>query len=229
LYRSWIIDGKIEMANDRMAEMFGYNNSEECIAKYIAIEHYEYPDMRDELVGMIREHGEVKNFEAPIRKDDGSIIWVQFSGTISSDKQFFEGVATDITERKRSEEALGDSEKKFRTLVEELPLAISLIDSEGHYKYVNPAFTGTFGYTLEDVSTGREWFRKAYPNKTYRSQVLRSWIEGKDKAYLGQSIPRIYTPDGHFKIPHLWPGQNTPPEVRFHPWRESGLSLQILG
>jgi hypothetical protein len=36
-------------------------------------------------------------------------------------------------------------------------------------------------------------------------------------------------PDGHFKIPHLWPGQNTPPEVRLHPWRESELSLQMLG
>ena len=32
-------------------------------------------------------------------------------------------------------------------------------------------------------------------------------------------------PDGHFKIPHLWPGQNPPPEVRFHPWRESVLIL----
>ena len=36
------------------------------------------------------------------------------------------------------------------------------------------------------------------------------------------------SPDGHFKIPHLWPGQNTPPEVRFHPKRESALSLQLL-
>ena len=84
------------------------------------------------------------------------------------------GATYDITERKQIEEALRHSEEKFRTLVEESPLGISLIDTDDHYKYVNPAFREMLGYSLEDIPTGAEWFRKAYPDKTYRHEIVRA-------------------------------------------------------
>jgi hypothetical protein len=40
--------------------------------------------------------------------------------------------------------------------------------------------------------------------------------------------PFLVNPDGHLKIPHLWPGQNPPPEVSTHPQRQGKMSLQIL-
>ena len=49
LYRSRLEDGKMVMANHRMAEMFGDKNAEECVAKYVAIDHYVYPEMRDKF------------------------------------------------------------------------------------------------------------------------------------------------------------------------------------
>ena len=33
-----------------------------------------------------------------------------------------------------------------------------------------------FGYTIEDVPTGKEWFKKAYPDKAYRRKVMKSWL-----------------------------------------------------
>jgi PAS domain S-box-containing protein len=98
LYRSRIMDGKIVMANNRMAEIFGYESPEERVAKYVATEHYVYPELREKLVEIISQRGKVTNFEAPIRKDDGCVIWLQFSETLSSEEGFFEGVCTDITE-----------------------------------------------------------------------------------------------------------------------------------
>ena len=83
LYRSRLKDGKMLMANHRMAEMFGYKNAEDCVAKYVAVDHYVHPEMRDALVSILCERGEFCNYEVPIRKEDGSVMWLQFSGSLS--------------------------------------------------------------------------------------------------------------------------------------------------
>ena len=102
-------------------------------------------------------------------------------------------VSRDITEHKQAEEALHESEEKFRTLVEKSPLGISLIANDGRYKYINPQFTTIFGYTIEDIPTGNAWFKKSYPNAAYRQKVIRDWIEDKKQINLGQARPRVFT------------------------------------
>ena len=150
LYRSRLKDGKMVMANNRMAEIFGYKDAEECVSRYVASEHYVYPEVRDKLVAAMREHGKITKFEAPIRKDDGSIIWIQFSGTLSSEEDYFEGIVADITERKRVEEALRESEEKYRTVLESNPDPVAVYDMVGRVIYLNPAFTRVFGWSLEE-------------------------------------------------------------------------------
>ncbi len=150
LYRNRLKDGKMVMANERMAEIFGYKNAEECVSKFVAREHYVYPEMRDKLLETMHEHGKVTKFEAPIRRDDGSIIWIQFSGTLSSEEDYFEGIVADITERKRAEEDLLESEEKYRTVLESNPDPVVVYDMEGKVIYLNPAFTHVFGWSLEE-------------------------------------------------------------------------------
>ena len=99
----------------------------------------------------------------------------------------------EIEERKQAEGALRSSEEKYRILNEASPIGISLIDQEGHYKYLNPKFTEIFGYTAEDVPTGRKWFRRAYPDKEYRHQVISTWLEDQKKYGVGEARSRTYT------------------------------------
>jgi PAS domain S-box-containing protein len=114
----------------------------------------------------------------------------------------------DITERQQAENALRESEEKFRTLVEKSPLGISLIGKDGRYKYLNPQFHQLFGYTIDDTPTGSAWFRQAFPDDTYRKAVVNTWIQDQQQISIGQSRPRIYTvtcKDGSRKKIHFRP------------------------
>ena len=48
--------------------------------------------------------------------------------------------------------------------------------------YVNPAFTKSMGYTVEDVPTDRVWFQKAYPDESYQRFIFQEWFNALDAA-----------------------------------------------
>ncbi|MBN2123600.1 MAG: response regulator [Deltaproteobacteria bacterium] len=103
-----------------------------------------------------------------------------------------EQLQREIEERMRSEEALGRSEERFRILIEKSPLGVSLIGKDGRYKYLNPKFTEMFGYDIRDISTGREWFEKAYPDLNYRRQVIGTWKKDSEGFRVGEVMPRLF-------------------------------------
>ncbi len=106
--------------------------------------------------------------------------WFQMSATPLTDA---EGrligsvhVAHDITEHKRSEEALLRSEATFKSLADTSPLAIFLSVGIGRRaEYINPMFTRLFGYAIEEVPTAEHWYPLAYPDATYRLHIMTEW------------------------------------------------------
>jgi two-component system cell cycle sensor histidine kinase/response regulator CckA len=130
---------------------------------------------------------------SPIYDAEGNVI-----GAIESIR--------DITDRKRMELALMEEKERFRVLVEESPYGVSIVSKGGDYRYLNPRFTGIFGYTLEDIPTGREWFRKAFPDKGYRTQVISTWVEDVEEHEVGEFRPRTFhvrCKDGSEKVIHF--------------------------
>ncbi len=125
-----------------------------------------------------------------------------------AEKNVLQAIVRDISESTRAEQALKESEERFRTLVEQSPFGISLIGADGRYHYINPRFHKMFGYTLQDVSTGRAWFTKAFPEKDYRDKVLKTWLDDRRQYGKGQSRPRFFTvtcKDGSRKVIHFIP------------------------
>ena len=87
----------------------------------------------------------------------------------------------DITDRRRAEEALLESEEKFRLLTEETPVGISLMNADWQFEYFNPQFTEILGYTLDEMPTKEVWFEK--------STLIRN--TGKQSALFGRNTSAI--------------------------------------
>lgn len=118
------------------------------------------------------------------------------------------GVTRDITERIKAEEALRLEKEKFQVVADESPLALSIIEKDGRYSYINSKFVTMFGYTLQDVSNGKEWFEKAFPDPDYRNHSIKVWIEDLKKHPVGESRPRefiVRCKDDSDKIIHFLP------------------------
>jgi diguanylate cyclase (GGDEF)-like protein/PAS domain S-box-containing protein len=99
--------------------------------------------------------------------------------------------ASDRENRDR-EEALEAEQKRFTALLEQAPFGISIIEKNGRYTCINTKFTEILGYTLQDIPTGREWFRHAYPQDDYRKQVIAAWLHDLQKKY-GDIKNKIFT------------------------------------
>jgi two-component system cell cycle sensor histidine kinase/response regulator CckA len=105
-------------------------------------------------------------------------------------------VIDELTQSERRYKVLTDDtlkeKEKFQLLVEGTPFGVALVNQKGHYRYINPKFEEIFGYTLEDISTGRDWFQKAYPDEAYRKQVISAWKEDQNMVGPREFRPRIY-------------------------------------
>ncbi len=196
IYEFDYISGKIVNVNDVVCEYTGYTRDEILsMSPLDLLTEESKPVALDRMKMVMAGERPPETKEYKIRCKDGSEIWSQ--GHI---RYFYEGetlsraiaVMHHVTDQRQIEAALRESEERFRTLVEQSPFGISLIDKDGRYKYLNPKFKEMFGYDLEDIPTGKEWFQKAYPDEEYRKEVISTWKEDQEALGIGEARPRTF-------------------------------------
>jgi PAS domain S-box-containing protein len=152
--RSTIQEGRIIDANQAMAGAFGYDTLEEFKEQFILQDRYADPEMRQLFVAMLMEKGEINNLEVPFIKKNGDILWSLSSIRCFPDRGFNEFIGIDITEKKRADEALKESENRFRELAEMLPEIVFETDLMGTVTFVNQSAYEISGYSPEDLKSG---------------------------------------------------------------------------
>ncbi len=171
-----------------------------------------HPDDKDRVTAEIEKHFSGKTpfyvCEHRVLCKDGAYKWMLDRGKIVSwteDGKPLRMVGThaDIADQKKLQEELYNERKKFQVIADNAPFGMIMIDKNYMYTYVNPKFTELFGYDLRDIPNGRTWFRKAFPDKDYRREVINAWINDFPVLKSGQGETRIFTiqcKDGAEKI-----------------------------
>jgi PAS domain S-box-containing protein len=188
MYRSRLDGSGIVALNQRLADMFGHTKEE--MSESPATIRWADPIAREEMVRQVREHGELRNYEIDIVTKSGEVRSTLASVKLYPHEGFLEGSAIDITERKRADEALRESERRYRRLYESMMDCFVQTRMSGEIVLVNPSYLAMLGYSEEEVSKLR--YQDLTPERWHlleleivRTQVLpRGYSEVYEKEYI---------------------------------------------
>ncbi len=160
-------DGRIITANPALIKMLGYSDEEEIKKLNIGKDIYVNPSERDGFTSFLSRTGRLKDVELILRKKDGGeIIVLENSHAVignNGELLYYEGTLTDITERKKAEEALRESEDRYHTLLETLQDGLSLFDMSGKMKYFNKRKRTMLGYDSDEELMNVSTFDMIHP------------------------------------------------------------------
>ncbi|MBK8421373.1 PAS domain S-box protein [Candidatus Villigracilis saccharophilus] len=163
---SEISTGRYLEVNESFCRISGFDREEVVGRTSIEIGVLDQQE-RNLLLHELEQHGQISGLELHFRSKSGKSLVCRYSANLIGDKLF--STAEDITERKQAEQDLIESENRFRTLVEQAPIAI-FIQTHGQFAYINLAGLNLFGAENEDLLIGKPVLER-FP-LAYREQVF---------------------------------------------------------
>lgn len=142
--------GRIVETNDAYCRMMGYDRSELLRMNVADIDTTLSPAEVFQRIGHPGD-GMGSHFETTHRRRDGTLMAVEVSAQYNPDTGLVAAFLRDITDRKQMQQALLDSEERFRTMSENSSDAMIMMDHEGRVTFWNAAAERTFGYPKSDV------------------------------------------------------------------------------
>jgi len=151
---SSIEHGAVIDVNDAWTRSYGYSREEILGRNFVELGLWVDPEARRRLRDQLRAGGVVRNFECKWRKRSGDIADVLLSGDVIEldGEAVMLSTSLEVTERKRAEQRLRESEERFVKIFQSspVPVVISRLD-DGCYLEVNDAWSKWFGYLRDEV------------------------------------------------------------------------------
>ena len=107
------------------------------------------------------------------------------AGFLPQEKSLLSQIAFNLSQyidKLEYEEALEESEAKFRNIIRYSPLPKAILDLDQNVEFVNESFTGTIGYTKDEVPDIDSWWKTAFPDKRYREKLKKEWDKAMEYA-----------------------------------------------
>lgn len=179
LYRT-TPEGEILLVNDALVKMLGYRSAEELKARRVTDDSFHPEHPRRRFLEAMEREGEVRGLESAWKRADGSFLYVRESAKAVRDESgrilYFDGVVEDISEKHRAEQALAESELKYRELVQNANSIILRMDRRGVITFINEFGLRFFGFS-EDEILGRNVMDTIVPKEESTGRKLEPLIE----------------------------------------------------
>src|SRR5258706_6783674 len=185
--------GNFKLVNPRFCEMLGY--SEDALLRLGAVDTYAEEE-KALLARRLADLGEVKNrlFERMMRRKGGALFPVEMS-VRRLPNGLNQGIVRDISDRRKAQEALAESEFRFRQLTENITEVFWLTDpSKSEMLYISPAYEKIWGRSCQALyASPRDWIDAIHPED--RQRVLQAAVAKQARGDYDEEY-RIARPDG---------------------------------
>jgi len=159
------LEGNILDVNQAAQQMFGYSLEE---LRRLHPSQLVHPDERDGIEDEFKAivGNEFQQADHRCLRKDGSEILVITRGKVVT-PSLIQGVVQDVTDMRRAERALQQSEARYRAVVEDQTEVISRFKSDGFFSFVNDVYCRVFGKTREELLAGG-WKPVCLPEDLHR-------------------------------------------------------------
>jgi PAS domain S-box-containing protein len=148
-------EGRFLAVNDNGLAALGWQKENLLGQRFTQIWPEDCQNRVDEALNQVLLRGQQTSFEAPYVRPDGRILTFQVDMNPVFERDMsvegFVGITNDITERKRAEKALFESEKRFRDVTENSQESVWEVDTEGRFTYISPILEKLLGYKPEEL------------------------------------------------------------------------------
>ncbi len=153
--------GKIVYANAKCEELMGYTKEEFYSSdfNFLKITAPEYKELLNDFYARHLQGEDVPAYEYALITKQGKRIEAIITAKLIpyENENAILSIITDITERKHVEEALQESEKRFREMFDEAPVGYHELDAEGRFTRVNKTELEMLGFTAEEMIGQYAW------------------------------------------------------------------------
>ena len=221
--------GNVTHFNPAAENITGYSRSELIGKNWFntLVPKKRFPEVHSEFDRLIKG-GLPKSFENPIQTKDGQERFISWTNSEISRDGDIVGITSfgmDITERKQAETALLESEEKFRTLIEQAPFSVQILNLQGKITVINAAFMKLWGFSDDSIAEVLEKYNiledeeaKAlgvmpYIEKAFRGEIVTLPIIEYDAEATMEALNLDAPANKRWIQSRLYPVKNTNGEV----------------
>lgn len=188
------LDGNILRINDALTTLLGFNKKDLIGKSFSEIFDKKYEDKINEYLNEIKQTGESRGLIHLNSKENQEFVFEYRNSLVTQNGHSIavRGVARNVTEQKKAEKALRESEERFRRLIKYSPVPIA-VHSIGRWVYLNDAAKTLAGAAHIDEVIGKSVlsFIKPERRKAVKKRIKETLLQGNKVSIIEETIVRL--------------------------------------